>query len=105
MKTLGIILICSIYLWLCNTNAVKGKLANDTAPLRKDSVNFKTDVQPVLVKNCSPCHFPGGKLYQKLPFDNGITIISHEKGILRRIKNEEEISLIKGYILQTKDAK
>lgn len=104
MKTLSIILICSMYLWLCNTNAVEGKLAEDISS-QKDSVDFKTQVQPVLVKNCSPCHFPGGKLYEKLPFDKGSTITGHASGILKRIKDEKEVNLIRQYAAQSKAAK
>ena len=70
---------------------------------RKDTVDFKTQVQPILQKNCSPCHFTGGKLYQKLPFDKGETIIHHEVGIFKRIKKEEEIALIKEFIRQNSD--
>ena len=105
MKTIGILLICSIYLWLCNTNAVEGKLTTEISPLKKDSVNFKTQIQPVLVKNCSPCHFTGGTLYEKLPFDNAAIIITHARDILKRIKKEEEASLIRQYTEQTRNVK
>ena len=67
-----------------------------------DTINFKTQVQPVLEKNCSPCHFPGGKLYEKLPFDKGETISNHTAGILKRIKKEEEVKLIRQYTAQNK---
>jgi hypothetical protein len=39
-------------------------------------------------------------MYQKLPFDKGETIIDHEAGILKRIKEEKDVALIKQYILQ-----
>lgn len=66
----------------------------------KDSIHFASQVQPILVKNCSPCHFPGGKMYERMPFDQDTTIINHEKGILKRIKKEEENAIIKTFILQ-----
>jgi hypothetical protein len=65
-----------------------------------DTVNYQTQIQPILQMTCSPCHFPGGKMYEKMPFDKGETIISHEAGILKRIKDEQKVALIKKYIRQ-----
>jgi hypothetical protein len=72
-------------------------------PVVYDTLNYTIHVQPIFQKNCSPCHFPGGKMYDKLPFDKGTTIIHHEEGILKRIKNDPDISLIKKFISQRKD--
>lgn len=66
-----------------------------------DTIDFVTQIQPILVKNCSPCHFTGGKMYEKMPFDKDTTIINHEKGILKRIKGDENI-LLKTFIEQYK---
>lgn len=70
-----------------------------------DSINFQSQLQPVFQKKCSPCHFPGGKMYEKMPFDKGETIIAHETGILKRIKDEREVSLIKKFVEQNKSVK
>lgn len=103
MKTVIVLLIGGTYIWLFSTNGVEGKLIpNTTSSLKKDSINFQTQVQSIFRKNCSPCHFPGGKLYEKLPFDKGITIIDHETGILKRIKNTDEVNLIRQYTSQNK---
>src|SRR4026208_725999 len=67
----------------------------------KDTIDFTAQVQPILVKNCSPCHFTGGKMYERMPFDKDTTIINHENGVLKRIKGDEN-TLIKTYILQHK---
>ena len=67
----------------------------------KDTIDFTSQVQPILVKNCSPCHFTGGKMYEKMPFDKDTTIINHEKGILKRIKGDEN-DVIKTFIEQNK---
>lgn len=69
--------------------------------LLTDTINFISQVQPILIKNCSPCHFTGGKMYERMPFDKDTTIINHEKGVLRRIKGDEN-TLIKTYIMQNK---
>lgn len=102
MKILLVIIIFSIFLVFSNRDAEKEKHNSKAAVLKTDSIDFKMQVQPVLQKNCSPCHFPGGKLYEKMPFDNGITIINHESGILKRIKKNDEAKLIRQFISQTK---
>lgn len=67
--------------------------------LIKDTIDFPTQVQPILVKNCSPCHFTGGKMYEKMPFDKDTTILNHQAGILKRIKGEDNV-LIKSFVEQ-----
>lgn len=42
-------------------------------------------------------------MYDKLPFDKDTTILHHERGILKRIKKEEENSVIKNFIQQNKN--
>ena len=68
----------------------------------KDTIDFTTQIKPILVKNCSPCHFTGGKMYEKMPFDKDTTIINHETGILKRIKGDENV-LLKTFIQQNKN--
>ena len=63
-----------------------------------DTIDFKTQVQPIFVKHCSPCHFNGGKMYEKLPFDEVRTIVVNSIGILRRIKDENDKILITSFI-------
>jgi len=65
-----------------------------------DTINYQTEVQPIFEKHCSPCHFIGGKMYERLPFDKPETIINHETGILKRIKDPADVALIKEFILQ-----
>ncbi len=67
-----------------------------------DTIDFTNQIHPILVKHCSPCHFTGGKMYGRLPFDKDTTITHHEKGILKRIKGDDN-TLIKAFIArQTK---
>ena len=67
-----------------------------------DTVSFTLQIQPILVNHCSPCHFTGGKMYEKMPFDKGETIIKHEAGLLRRIKDEKEKAIIQKFISEQK---
>jgi hypothetical protein len=100
------LLYCLLPLFVWQTCSIK-KIAPDTdtkpEQVVKDTVHFSSQVQPIFIKNCSPCHFPGGKMYEKLPFDKDTTIINHRAAILKRIKNEEENTLLKNFILQNKN--
>src|SRR4029453_4467858 len=37
---------------------------------------FASDIRPILQSSCQPCHFQGGKMYEKLPFDKPKQILS-----------------------------
>ena len=64
-------------------------------------VIFETDVLPILKAKCSPCHFEGGKMFQRMPFTDPKTITSHPEGVLKRFK-EPELGTIKVYLDQAK---
>jgi hypothetical protein len=65
-----------------------------------DTISFTEHIQPILVTRCSPCHFTGGKMYAKMPFDRAATILNPEarNGILKRIKDEKENEMIKRFM-------
>ena len=68
-----------------------------------DTIQFASQIQPILVSHCSPCHFPGGKMYERLPFDKAETILKlNEARLLMRIKDEKEKSLITAFIEENK---
>lgn len=75
---------------------VKNKLVGGLASI--SPIDFHLEVQPIFKKHCSPCHFPGGKMYAKMPFDEATTITSHSAGILRRIKDSVEIATIRNFL-------
>ncbi|MBP6827542.1 MAG: hypothetical protein KA165_13355 [Saprospiraceae bacterium] len=77
-----------------------GTSAGEAAAAKTDSVHFATQIQPILQSHCNPCHFPGGKMYEKMPFDQGKTVVGHLEGMLRRIKDEGEVSLLKRYVAE-----
>jgi hypothetical protein len=92
----------SMFLCFCNTKAKQqGGGVINTASIITDTVNYNTQVMPLLQKKCSPCHFPGGKMYAKMPFDKSTTIISHEAGVLKRFSDEKELALVKQFIHQS----
>jgi hypothetical protein len=64
---------------------------------KKDSIQFALQIQPILTKRCSPCHFTGGKMYAALPFDRAETILGHKPGVMKRIKETSEIALFEQF--------
>ena len=68
-----------------------------TPPAR---VDFTTHVRPLLESRCTPCHFPGGTMYQRLPFDRPETINTLGTKLFTRIKDEKERRLIRDFLAQ-----
>jgi hypothetical protein len=89
----------------CNTNKASSvaQVADKSLDLG-DSIQFSSHVQPIMQKRCTPCHFTGGKMYARMPFDKDTTIINHQASILKRIKDEEENSVIRKFLQQNKNA-
>ena len=63
-------------------------------------VNFSTQIKPVLETRCQPCHFSGGKVYAKMPFDRPETIKTLGTKLFTRIKAENERQLIRDFLAQ-----
>src|SRR5262245_14855298 len=62
--------------------------------------DFETDIKPILRSRCMPCHFQGGKVYGKLPFDKPETITKLGTKLFTRIKDEKEQRLIREFLAQ-----
>jgi len=103
MKLLVLFGFIFLFGWLGSSTKKPSRITVAQATITvKDTIHFASQVQPILIKNCSPCHFTGGKMYERMPFDKDTTIINHETGILRRIKGDENL-IIKTFILQNKN--
>jgi hypothetical protein len=59
---------------------------------------FAAQIKPILVEGCMPCHFPGGKMYDRLPFDDGSVVAAHPEGVLKRIKDAEKKERIERWL-------
>ena len=59
---------------------------------------FASDIKPILESRCQPCHFQGGQMYEKLPFDKPETITKLGTKLFTRIKNEEERRIIREFL-------
>lgn len=74
-------------------------LATGDAPLAvPKNVEFARDVKPILEKRCQPCHFPGGKMHAKLPFDRPETIDKLGTKLFTRIKKDDEQAIIRAFL-------
>lgn len=64
------------------------------------TLSYKTDVQPLLESRCMPCHFPGGKVYAKLPFDKPQTVVTLGEKMFTRIKDPHSQALIRKFLAE-----
>lgn len=67
-------------------------------------VNFDRDIAPIFANRCQPCHFPGGKMYERLPFDKAATIRRLGSALFTRIKEKDERARIQAFLDETQPA-
>jgi hypothetical protein len=82
--------VIPLALWL-------GMLAARSALVSAPS-DFATTVRPILERRCQPCHFPGGRMYERLPFDRPETIVKLNTKLFTRIKDEQERTVIRKFL-------
>jgi len=70
--------------------------ANTVAP----RVDFNTQIKPIFESKCMPCHFSGGVMYEKLPFDRPETIKKLNEKLFTRIKDENHRRLIGEFLAE-----
>jgi hypothetical protein len=69
-------------------------------PAASPGVDFARDIRPILEARCQPCHFPGGKMYDRLPFDRAQTIRDLGPKLFTRIKTPDEQATIRQFLAQ-----
>jgi hypothetical protein len=62
--------------------------------------DFDSQIKPIFQSRCMPCHFQGGKVYDKMPFDKPETISRLGEKLFTRIKDKEEQRLIREFLSQ-----
>jgi hypothetical protein len=100
MKTILLFLFFSFFMY---DHEMPEKAVRKSSPCdekSKEGIDFKTQIQPILQKRCSPCHFPGGKMYERLPFDTPTSVLLKKEIILARIKDDPDNKLIREFIEQ-----
>ncbi|MFN2511253.1 MAG: hypothetical protein ABR568_07385 [Pyrinomonadaceae bacterium] len=60
-------------------------------------VDFGTQIKPIFEAKCQPCHFNGGTMHQRLPFDRPETIKTLGTKLFR-IKDENQRRLIRDFL-------
>lgn len=73
--------------------------ASPASPEGQD--RFANSVKPMLASRCAPCHVPGGKMYERLPFDDPEVVRSHQDGILKRLKGDDS-ETVRGWLALSK---
>ncbi|HEY2797286.1 MAG TPA: hypothetical protein VGK26_05300 [Thermoanaerobaculia bacterium] len=71
---------------------------DDVSLQASPDAQFAATIRPILVSHCAPCHEPGGKMYERLPFDRAETIASHREGVMKRIKAPDERAAIEKWL-------
>lgn len=67
---------------------------------RTAKVDFASEIKPIFARRCQPCHFNGGVMYDRLPFDRPETIKTLGPKLFTRIKDETEQDLIRKFLSQ-----
>lgn len=60
--------------------------------------DFQASVRPLLARTCTPCHVPGGRMYERMPFDRPEVVLSHKDGILRRLKHPDDRQVLERWL-------
>lgn len=92
----------SLSLWvLTRLQATNGNSAAAAASLpatKGAKPDFDTEIKPIFQAKCQPCHFQGGQVYDKMPFDKPETITRLGTKLFTRIKDEKERRLIREFL-------
>jgi len=81
-------------------NAGDHSSASMRSSLAAAKPNFDSEIKPIFQARCQPCHFQGGKVYDKLPFDKAETITKLGTKLFTRIKDEKEQQKIREFLAQ-----
>src|SRR5215471_209363 len=83
------LLLVSLFVLLATLTSIKTLAERPT---------FASDIRPILESRCQPCHFQGGQMYEKLPFDKPETITQLGTKLFTRIKNEDQQRVIRKFL-------
>jgi hypothetical protein len=65
------------------------------------AVSFEERIRPILEARCRPCHFPGGKMYARLPFDCPQTVRLLGTKLFTRIRDDGDRAAIRLFLAQS----
>ena len=87
--------LVAVALLLLETGGLAKPMTTTTA-----RIDFDSQLKPIFQSKCMPCHFSGGKVYDRLPFDNPATIRKLGTRLFTRIKDEHDRKLIEDFLKQ-----
>jgi hypothetical protein len=78
-------------------------VTRESSPEPAPRVDFDKQIRPILEARCRPCHFEGGKMYGRLPFDRPQTIRNLGTRLFSRIKDDDAQTLIRSFLAEPGD--
>lgn len=78
----------------------RGESGVEPAPAAVNDDLFAAKIAPMLAERCQPCHFPGGVMYERLPFDRPETIRALGTELFSRIRDEQERQWIRDFLAE-----
>ncbi|MBI3131883.1 MAG: hypothetical protein HYZ13_11205 [Acidobacteria bacterium] len=75
-----------------------------TFPQGGSTSTFPTHVRPLLQSKCMPCHFEGGTMYAKLPFDRPAPVRALGEKLFTRLKDPAEQKVIQTFLAEPPEA-
>ena len=104
MFMLALFLILGVAAWHHSTRTSSSAVTHSFATMSLASSakkpDFDTQIKPIFQARCQPCHFSGGQVYNKMPFDKPETINRLGEKLFTRIKDKEEQRLIREFLSQ-----
>src|ERR1700741_3111870 len=96
MRRLLLIGLVAVTLQACTVSSAREgpETPMDTLVQPGKQAVFDPENKPIFQARCQPCHFQGGKVYDKMPFDKPETITRLGAKLFTRIKDEKERRVI-----------
>jgi hypothetical protein len=63
-------------------------------------LEFARDVLPILEERCTPCHFPGGVMHERLPFEAEGTARVLGTRLFTRLRKPEDQAVVRAWLEQ-----
>ena len=99
MRSVLLLMLLALTLQSCqvgNSQVRETPIKTPIPPIKKP--DFDTEIKPIFQTRCQPCHFQGGQVYDKMPFDKPETITRLGTKLFTRIKDEKERTLIREFL-------
>lgn len=81
-----------------NSSLLRTEISGGCNHFPYQETGFTAEIKPIFQARCQPCHFPGGKVYDRMPFDKPETITRLGTKLFTRIKDEKEQRLIRVFL-------